>query len=123
MLALFKEKLRSLYARIAADRALAAVIIIHIIFCGYFLYLNLHTGIFGDDYGYMYAFSFAEKMSTDRIHNLMDVLRSQYAHYFLMNGREVPHTLLQVALIGGRPLFAVMNTLFYFGLFHAMYQI
>lgn len=105
------------------DKKLIAVVLIHIVFLSFFLFYNFKTGLFADDYGYMFTFSQEEKLINERIDSLGDVFRSQYAHYFIMNGRSVSHAMLQTVLMLGKTAFNFINTLFYFALCFGMYCI
>ncbi len=95
------------------NRQLSAVILINVMFASFFMYMTAHTGLYGDDYGYMYVFTQGEKLSDNRVDSLSEVLSSQAAHYSLMNGRSVAHSLLQAVLIHGRWLFNIVNTAMY----------
>ena len=86
---------------------------VNLFFAAVFYYLNTRTGFFADDFGYMYQFSLADKLTALRVTDLADVFSSQYAHYFLMNGRSVAHFLLQTALISGKSGFDLINTAVY----------
>lgn len=103
------------------DKKFAALVLIHILFLSFFLFYNFKTGIFADDYGYMYTFTQEEKLVNERIGSLGDVFRSQYAHYFIMNGRSVSHAMLQTALMLGKTAFNFINTFVYFMLSFGMY--
>lgn len=61
-----------------------------------------------DDYYYFYSFA-----NGKRITGIIDILESQYAHYFNMNGRSVLHFLVQLFLFLPRPFFVIMNSLAY----------
>lgn len=99
----------------------ALCILINVIFASVFCFLNFNTGIFADDYGYLYCFSFEEKITAERVSNLTELFQSQYAHYHLMNGRAVAHTLLQFSLMLGKPFFNILNTFFYVALANGIY--
>lgn len=103
------------------DKKLIAVLLINILFLSFFLFYNFKTGLFIDDYGYMYTFSEEEKLINERIDSLGDVVRSQYVHYFTMNGRSISHAMLQTVLMFGKTTFNFVNTLFYFALSFGMY--
>lgn len=105
------------------NREFAAVVFVNVMFLSFFLYFTCNTGIFKDDYGYMYMFSREQKLTGERVDSVADVLSSQYEHYFIMNGRAVSHTMLQMILMMGRGWFSVFNTLFYFLLSFGMYQL
>ena len=105
------------------NRKLTAVILINVLFLSFFFYFSLRTGIFKDDYGYMYMFSREEKLVNERVDSIADVFRSQYEHYFIMNGRAVSHSMLQTVLMMGKTWFSILNTAFYFLLSFGMYQL
>lgn len=97
------------------------VINILIIICvGILMYnLNYLTTFRGDDFNYHYSFA-----DGTRISSLLDVFKSQVAHYKVMNGRIPAHFLMQIFTIFGKPVFNIMNTivyLFFIGL--VMYMI
>lgn len=81
--------------------------------------LNYLTTFRGDDFNYHYSFA-----DGTRISSLLDVFKSQVAHYKVMNGRIPAHFLMQTFTIFGKPVFNIMNTivyLFFIGL--VMYMI
>lgn len=71
--------------------------------------LNYFTPMASDDWNYVFIFG------TDQyIHNLWEVIKSQYVHYFEWNGRAVVHTLVQaVDALLGKGIFNVLNTLMF----------
>ncbi len=69
-----------------------------------FYLMNLYTPLFADDYDY--SFSFASK---ERITSLMQIPESQFAHYFVVNGRFTTHTIAQFFLFLGKNSLNVMN--------------
>ena len=81
---------------------------------GAFFALNLLTCLYADDFSYTYTF--AVKENKYRISNLYELYLSQRNHYQVMNGRTVVHTLAQLFLMWGKPLFNVLNTLAFLGL-------
>lgn len=82
-----------------------------IIYC-----LNYFTPMASDDWNYVFIYG------TDQyIHNLWDVVKSQYTHYLTCNGRTVVHTLLQaVEALLGKGIFNVLNTLVFVVLLYAI---
>ena len=62
-----------------------------------FYLMNLYTPLFADDYDY--SFSFASK---ERITSLMQIPESQFAHYFVVNGRFTTRTIAQFFLFLGK---------------------
>ena len=113
-----RDRLRLSIGRNPLPLAVAAI---NILFLSFFYYYNTKTGLGIDDYGYMYTFA-PDGLQLTRITGLFDAILSQYYHYFTMNGRAVPHFLLQLALIGGRPSLSIVNTLFYFLFSFGLYR-
>ncbi len=73
-----------------------------------FYALNVLTPLYADDYSYVFTFEYAEEKF--RITNLSQLFYSQLNHYMVMNGRTVAHTLAQLFLMWGKPVFNVINT-------------
>ena len=70
----------------------------------------------GDDIHYQFVFTVNgdNLTSEDYIDSLSEVFSSQYAHYFVGNGRVVAHTIVQIVNpFVGQSAFAVMNGLAY----------
>lgn len=63
------------------------------------------TPLYHDDYSYFYSY-----YDGSRISSVSDVFLSQYGHYFAMNGRVVTHTIAQLFLLMGKPIFNIVNT-------------
>lgn len=55
-----------------------------------FFFINVLTPLFSDDWHYGFIFK-----TSIHIQSMADVLKSQYIHYFIANGRFIPHFLLQ----------------------------
>lgn len=72
------------------------------------LLLNTHTPLMMDDYDYSFSWSTGERLS-----GVADVLASQAAHYRLWGGRSVVHTLAQLFLWLGKPIFNAANAAMY----------
>jgi hypothetical protein len=83
-----------------------------------FFVLNVLTPLYADDYSYLYTFIYTDHKF--RITNLSELFWSQLNHYKVMNGRTVAHTLAQVFLMWGKPLFNVINTAAFLALGWAM---
>ena len=98
---------------IFSDSRLWLVILINAVFFVYFLYMGLKTGIYADDYGYRYVFETGCKLTDNRVDSLAEVIRSQAAHYRLMNGRSVAHFLLQYVLMWNDTVFDIVNAVVY----------
>ncbi len=73
-----------------------------------FYVLNVLTPLCADDYSYLYTFIYTDEKF--RITNLSELFYSQLNHYMVMNGRTVAHTLAQLFLMWGKPVFNVINT-------------
>ena len=72
------------------------------------LYCNLHTALVADDF--RYCFSFAD---SSRMTSLTQLLPSMAAHRHSMNGRVIAHALVQLFLMLPKPVFNVVNALFF----------
>lgn len=81
-----------------------------------FYILNYYTPLFADDYSYSFSFS-----TGDRIESISQIIESQVAHYYSMNGRSITHTLAQAFLLAGDNAFNVINTVFYIILLFLIY--
>lgn len=57
-------------------------------------YLNVHTTMIVDDYGYSFSL-----VTGKRIASVQDIVISQYKHYFSWGGRSVVHFLAQYFLM------------------------
>lgn len=74
-----------------------------------FYFMNHYTPLFSDDWHYNFIYG-----TNEEITSIVDVLRSQYIHYFQVNGRFVPHFFIQLFDgILGKECFNVVNTLFF----------
>lgn len=83
-----------------------------------FYALNVLTPLYADDYSYMFTFAYNEDKL--RVTNLVELYYSQLNHYQVMNGRAVAHTLAQLFLMWGKPVFNVINTAAFLALVWAM---
>lgn len=79
-----------------------------------FYILNLRTCLYADDY--TYSFSFYLPAWGQRVSDLRGLFLSQLSHYRVMNGRAVVHSLAQLFLMWGKPVFNVLNTAAFLGL-------
>ena len=75
------------------------------------LYCNLHTALVADDY--RYCFSFADG---SRITAVSQIFPSMAAHRSSMNGRVIPHFLVQLFLMPPKGVFNVFNALLFLAL-------
>jgi len=77
--------------------------------------LNNRTLYISDDF--LYKFEFRPGMSSDAdlqpVDGLSSILRSQYHHYHLWNGRFVPHIIVQFFMQYDKIIFNIFNTLTY----------
>lgn len=79
-----------------------------------FFVLNFFTGIAIDDYAYKYIISNNPIEAGHRIHTFSDLIKSQYNHYFITNGRLLANGLAQVFLITeNKQWFNIANTLMF----------
>ena len=73
---------------------------------GIMLVLNYLAPRYTDDWTYVFIFG----TDHDRIQSLWDIVKSQYAHYFIMNGRITPQSLTQaVDSLLPKDVFNVLN--------------
>lgn len=86
---------------------ISLIISIVIIFIAIFI-LNYYTPLIADDYEYSYIF-----WTDERISSLLDILISQAKHYIQWGGRSVAHTLGQISLMLGKPVFNITNSFMY----------
>ena len=81
-----------------------------------FYIMNVLTPLSADDY--KYAFIIGED---EPIKNLADIFKSQYNHYFTMNGRFIPHFFVQLFTgILGKHIFNVVNTIIFICFIHLL---
>ena len=79
---------------------------------------NEYTPLMMDDYDYSFSWSTGQPIS-----GVSDIIASQAAHYRLWGGRSVVHTLTQLFLWLGKPVFNVCNTLAYLLLLFAICEL
>lgn len=66
--------------------------ILLIIISGIIFYLLNHfTPLYSDDWHYNFIYG-----TFENINNLSDIIKSQYIHYFKVNGRFIPHFIIQL---------------------------
>lgn len=80
-------------------------IVCGLIFIAIFV-LSVLTPKYADDFAY--SFSFA---TDERIQSLADIIPSMEAHRVLLNGRILPHFLVQLFLMLPKPVFSLLNAL------------
>ena len=81
-----------------------------------FYIMNCYTPLFCDDFHYCHKYG-----TTIPIESIGDILKSQYIHYFEMNGRFTPHFFVQLfAGILGKSIFNIFNTFVFICFFHLL---
>ncbi len=75
---------------------------------GLMLLCNRLTDLVADDY--RYCFSYADN---SRIRSVLEIFPSMAAHRHIMNGRVVPHFLVQLFLLLPKGIFDAVNSLFF----------
>ena len=105
---------RNIVGRLNASR-LSIVIIAFGIFM-IMLFCNFNTDLVADDY--RYCFSYADD---SRIDELADIIPSMAAHRHSMNGRVVPHALVQLFLMLPKTVFNVFNAAVFVALVWLIY--
>lgn len=76
--------------------------------------LNHYTTLIADDYNYSFCFG-------HRTTGIMDILQSQYHHYFEWSGRVVAHSIAQIFLMYDKFVFDVANTFAYLAMILVVY--
>lgn len=72
-----------------------------------FYILNYFTPLYSDDWHYNFIYG-----TLININNLSDIIKSQYIHYFEVNGRFIPHFIVQLFDgILGKEIFNIFNTI------------
>ena len=84
------------------------------IFSTFYILNSLIPRAFGDDYLYAFVWqghSMFIPLTEDavRISSLKDIFVSQWSHYFTWSGRAVSHTIIQLFLWLGKPVFNICN--------------
>ena len=72
------------------------------------LYCNLHTDLVADDYRYCFSFADGSRISAVR-----QIFPSMAAHRLSMNGRLIPHFLVQLFLMAPKAVFNLVNALMF----------
>jgi len=92
-------------------------LIILFIFLSIYYILSASGVISGDDLLYTYKFSFNPVSDApwplihEKIESVTDIIYSQYVHWFLMNGRTLIHTIVQIFVsFSNMPVFALFST-------------
>lgn len=103
--------------KIYLDRInLIKLLLLSLVIWTFFYIFNLYTPLFADDYSY--SFSFANK---EFINSISDIITSQIEHYQVMNGRSITHSLGQLFLYLGKPIFNIINSFAFIGLIFLIY--
>lgn len=97
--------------RLKHTRHRTLLLAVMLLIAAFLTYLNDLTPLFADDFSYSISF-----VTIKPIHSLGELFRSQYRHYFALNGRSVVHTLAQALLWLGKPGLNVCNGLAFLGL-------
>lgn len=101
------ERFNRIVERYFADKKVNVIIFIGILTAiTIIMYtLNKHTTMIVDDYGY--SFIWGKGL---RVKSFMDIISSQYDHYFRWGGRSVVHFLAQAFLMYNKEIFNIANT-------------
>ena len=77
--------------------------------------LNKRTLYISDDFLYRFEFrpGMASNVELEPVNGFLSLLRSQYYHYSLWNGRFVAHTIVQFFMQFDKWVFNVFNTIVY----------
>ena len=86
------------------------IIVLACIFIFMFV-LNCLTPYIADDINYRDIWG-----TTKRIHNIWDILVSQYNHYFTWGGRSIAHFIAQFFLMFPKMIFNIANSICYVGI-------
>ncbi|PWM78793.1 MAG: hypothetical protein DBY32_04795 [Phascolarctobacterium sp.] len=105
-------KLRYFYENQKIEKFLFALVIL-LILVGMYI-LNHYTTLIVDDYGYSFSLGHRTK-------GIMDILESQYNHYFAWGGRVVVHTIAQFFLMFDKKVFDIANTFAYLAMVLVVY--
>lgn len=100
------------YENTKIDKVLFAFFIL-LIGVGMYI-LNHYTTLIADDYNYSFCFG-------HRTTGIMDILQSQYHHYFEWGGRVVAHSIAQIFLMYDKFVFDVANTFAYLAMILVVY--
>jgi len=93
-------------------------ILILLTFAGIYT-LNYFFPFYNDDW----AYSFVYGRDSDRVSSFLDVIESQYVHYFTWGGRSVAHTIAQSLLYMGECWADFLNSIAYVTLVTLIYFI
>lgn len=107
-------------------------IICAIIFVGMY-FLNINTPLAADDFPYRYIFTEQQEDSKyvidgdfffigEKVSSVKDIFESMRVHYSTMNGRVVIHSLVQLMLYLGKPVFNIANSFVYVAVMLLIYR-
>ncbi len=84
------------------------------------LFFNIYTPMTVDDYYYSFNFANAERLS-----GIADVAQSMQRHYHTVNGRLIPHSIVQTVLMyfGKGAVANTLNSLMFIALGYLIYKI
>ena len=82
----------------------------YLIIVGFIFYIiNSYTPLYNDDWHYRFIYG-----TTIPIDNIYDLCKSQYIHYFNVNGRLIPHIIIQFFDgITGKEIFNIANSVIF----------
>lgn len=111
-----KDKNQILHALFEKNRLLMGLIVS----CVYIMIfiLNHNYPLFLDDYVYSFIY-----LSDHRVESILDILKSQYIHYFAWGGRNVVHFICQFLLMIDFFWACVLNTTAYIVFIYIIYRI
>ena len=96
---------------------------------GVMLFLNICTPYLNDDYIYFNIFSengigdfILLSIKDQKVSNIPDIVKSMKAHYNVMNGRIVIHSVVQLILLLPKGVFNVLNSAAYVALMLLIYK-
>lgn len=101
---------------------LLAICFIALVSFSLMFFLNINTPFCADDFVYNFVFSNQPLMPTEhRIESIADIVTSMKAHYIGTNGRIITHSIVQLMVLIGKPIFNYINSFIYVLLTIAIY--
>lgn len=126
------------YSRLCrTDKALSSrqrlniviIAVVSAVLFGVMLFLNHCTPYLNDDYIYFNIFSengigdfILLSIKDQKVSNISDIVESMKAHYNVMNGRIVIHSIVQLMLLLPKSIFNVLNSAAYVALMLLIYK-
>ena len=103
-----------IYKKISAE-------MIIIFFAMIFLIRNILIPLASDDYSYAFVWNadgignigLGTSSELERIESISDIIKSQWNHYMTWGGRTVAHTLIQIVVWLGKPVFDIITVLMF----------